>query len=70
LLSRFNPGERIAVWAQNIPEWVMLETVRSVAPNRRELREIVCFDDWNAFIAPGDDETIELPAVNPGDPVP
>src|SRR5258708_32197702 len=25
LLSRFKPGERIAVWAQNIPEWVMLE---------------------------------------------
>ena len=25
LLSRFKPGERIAVWAQNIPEWMMLE---------------------------------------------
>src|SRR5262245_30113540 len=25
LLSRFKPGERISVWAQNIPEWVMLE---------------------------------------------
>jgi fatty-acyl-CoA synthase len=25
LLSRFKPGERIAVWAQNLPEWVMLE---------------------------------------------
>ena len=25
LLRRFKPGERIAVWAQNIPEWVMLE---------------------------------------------
>src|SRR5258708_22350893 len=25
LLSRFRPGERIAVWAQNLPEWVMLE---------------------------------------------
>jgi len=25
LLTRFKPGERIAVWAQNIPEWVMLE---------------------------------------------
>src|SRR5207237_4134056 len=24
-LRRFKPGERIAVWAQNIPEWVMLE---------------------------------------------
>ena len=25
LLTRFKPGERIAVWAQNLPEWVMLE---------------------------------------------
>jgi fatty-acyl-CoA synthase len=25
LLARFEPGERIAVWANNIPEWVMLE---------------------------------------------
>jgi fatty-acyl-CoA synthase len=25
LLSRFMPGERIAVWAPNIPEWVLLE---------------------------------------------
>ena len=25
LLSRFKPGERVAVWAQNLPEWVMLE---------------------------------------------
>src|SRR5580692_11940236 len=25
LLGRFKPGERIAVWAQNLPEWVMLE---------------------------------------------
>jgi len=25
LLSRFKPGEHIAVWAQNLPEWVMLE---------------------------------------------
>ena len=23
--GHFEPGERIAVWAQNIPEWVMLE---------------------------------------------
>jgi fatty-acyl-CoA synthase len=116
LLKRFKPGERIAVWAQNIPEWVMLEfgagmagmvlvtvnpafrareveyvlkqsrsagvffvsgfrgnpmleTVRAVAPNCPELRETICFDDWNAFIAAGDDESIALPAVNPGDPV-
>jgi fatty-acyl-CoA synthase len=25
LLTRFEPGERIAVWAPNIPEWVILE---------------------------------------------
>ncbi|HZV06790.1 MAG TPA: AMP-binding protein [Gemmataceae bacterium] len=116
LLTRFRPGERIAVWAQNIPEWVMLEfgagmaglilvtvnpafrakeleyvlkqsrsagvfvvcgfrgnpmleTVQAVAPNCRELREIICFDDWNAFIAAGDDENVKLPIVSPNDPV-
>jgi fatty-acyl-CoA synthase len=25
LLERFDPGERVAVWAPNIPEWVILE---------------------------------------------
>ena len=25
LLTRFRPGERVAVWAPNIPEWVILE---------------------------------------------
>jgi fatty-acyl-CoA synthase len=115
LLSRFKPGERIAVWAQNLPEWIMLEfgaglagmvlvtvnpgfraneveyvlkqsrsagvfvvnafrgnpmlqTVREVAPRCQELREIICFDDWAAFIAAGDDD-IALPDVQPGDPV-
>ena len=116
LLSRFKPGERIAVWAQNIPEWMMLEfgagmagmilvtvnpafrareveyvlkqsraagifvvsgfrgnpmleTAQAVAANCPELREIICFDDWEAFIAAGDDEGIKLPAVSPADPV-
>jgi len=116
LLSRFRPGERIAVWAQNIPEWVMLEfgagiagmilvtvnpafrareveyvlkqsrsagvfvvnsfrgnpmleTVQAVASSCPELREIICFDDWDTFIAAGDDESIKLPAVSPDDPV-
>jgi fatty-acyl-CoA synthase len=116
LLTRFKPGERIAVWAQNIPEWVMLEfgagmagmvlvtvnpafranevqyvlkqsraagvfvidnfrgnpmreTVQAIRTNCPELREIICFDAWNAFIAAGDDARIELPAVDPGDPV-
>jgi fatty-acyl-CoA synthase len=116
LLTRFKPGERIAVWAQNIPEWMMLEfgagmagmvlvtvnpafrareveyvlkqsrsagvfvvdgfrgnpmleTVQAVAPNCPELRQIICFDDWNAFIAAGDDANIKLPLVSPDDPV-
>jgi fatty-acyl-CoA synthase len=107
LLGRFKPGERIAVWAQNLPEWVMLEfgaglagmvlvtvnpgfraneleyvlkqsrssgvfvvnsfrgkpmleTVREVAPRLPELREVICFDDWPAFIAAGDDRSIAL----------
>jgi fatty-acyl-CoA synthase len=25
LLQRFEPGERVAVWANNIPEWILLE---------------------------------------------
>jgi fatty-acyl-CoA synthase len=25
LLTRFSPGERVAVWAPNVPEWVLLE---------------------------------------------
>ena len=116
LLGRFKPGERIAVWAQNLPEWVMLEfgaglagmvlvtvnpgfraneveyvlkqsraagvfvvnafrgnpmleTVREVAPRCAELREIVCFEDWQAFIVAGDDSGIALPDVQPTDPV-
>jgi fatty-acyl-CoA synthase len=47
----------------------MLETVREVAPRCAELREIICFDDWAAFIATGDDKRIALPAVKPADPV-
>src|SRR4051812_30811928 len=116
LLTRFRPGERVAVWAYNLPEWIMLEfgaglagvvlvtvnpgfrtneveyvlkqsrsaglfvvssfrgnpmldTAREVAPRCPELREIICFDDWPAFIAAGDDKHITLPEVKPGDPV-
>jgi fatty-acyl-CoA synthase len=116
LLTRFRPGERIAVWAQNLPEWIMLEfgagmagmvlvtvnpgfrtneveyvlkqsrasgvfvvnafrgnpmlqTVREVASRCPELREIICFDDWQTFIAAGDNQGIALPAVSPDDPV-
>ena len=116
LLSRFKAGERIAVWAQNIPEWMMLEfgaglagmvlvtvnpafrakeveyvlkqsrsagvfvvnafrgnpmldTVQAVAQRCPELRDIICFDDWNSFIAAGDDARIALPLVTPDDAV-
>jgi acyl-CoA synthetase (AMP-forming)/AMP-acid ligase II len=31
LLGRFEPGERVAVWANNIPEWVMLELAAALA---------------------------------------
>jgi fatty-acyl-CoA synthase len=31
LLSRYRPGERIAVWAPNIPEWVILEFASALA---------------------------------------
>ncbi|HXA38071.1 MAG TPA: AMP-binding protein [Phenylobacterium sp.] len=31
LLSRYRPGERIAVWAPNIPEWVILEYASGLA---------------------------------------
>ena len=31
LLSRYRPGERIAVWAPNIPEWVLLEYAAGLA---------------------------------------
>jgi fatty-acyl-CoA synthase len=31
LLGRFEPGERVAVWANNIPEWVLLEMAVALA---------------------------------------
>jgi fatty-acyl-CoA synthase len=31
LLGRFSPGERVAVWANNIPEWVILELAAGLA---------------------------------------
>ncbi len=116
LRKRFEPGERVAVWAPNVPEWVMLEfgtalaglvlvtvnpgfrareiefvlkqsraagvfvmpafrgnpmleTVREVAPNCPELREIVPLDQWDGFVAAGDDASIALPTVRSSDPV-
>ncbi|HPU54370.1 MAG TPA: AMP-binding protein, partial [Burkholderiaceae bacterium] len=116
LQLRFKPGERVAIWAPNIPEWVMmefgaamagvvlvtvnpgfrsaeveyvlkqsrsagifvvpgfrgnpmLETVQELAPRCPELREIVRFDQWDAFLASGDRSTLELPQVKSTDPV-
>jgi fatty-acyl-CoA synthase len=31
LLSRYRPGERICVWAPNVPEWVLLEYASALA---------------------------------------
>jgi fatty-acyl-CoA synthase len=31
LLGRFEPGERVAAWANNIPEWVLLELAAALA---------------------------------------
>jgi acyl-CoA synthetase (AMP-forming)/AMP-acid ligase II len=31
LLGRFAPGDRVAVWANNIPEWVLLELAAGLA---------------------------------------
>jgi acyl-CoA synthetase (AMP-forming)/AMP-acid ligase II len=31
LLARFAPGERVAIWAPNIPEWVILELAAALA---------------------------------------
>ncbi len=116
LRARFEPGERVAVWAHNIPEWIMVEfgaamagvilvtvnpglrsaeveyvlkqsraagvmvvpefrgnpmlaTVQALASRCPELREIICFDQWDAFLASGDAASIELPIVRSTDPV-
>src|SRR5439155_22225626 len=31
LTTRFQPGERVAVWAPNIPEWIVLEFALALA---------------------------------------
>ena len=116
LRSRFEPGERVAIWAHNIPEWIMMEfgaamagvilvtvnpglrsgeveyilkqsraagvlvvpefrgnpmlaTAQALAPRCPELREIICFDQWDAFLAAGDIAKPTLPAVRSTDPV-
>jgi fatty-acyl-CoA synthase len=116
LRARFEPGERVAIWAYNIPEWIMVEfgaamagvilvtvnpglrsgeveyvlkqsrsagvlvvpefrgnpmlaTVQALRPRCPELREIICFDQWEAFLAAGDVARPELPVVRSSDPV-
>jgi fatty-acyl-CoA synthase len=113
LLDRFERGERVAVWAPNIPQWVLLElgaglarvvlvtvnpayrpaelqyvlgqskaagiflvddfrgnpmlsSLEQVRPDLPELREVVRFADWDAFVESG--TTKDLPDVQPGDP--
>jgi fatty-acyl-CoA synthase len=115
LLKRFQPGERVAVWAPNIPEWIMIEfgaalaglvlvtvnpgfrqyeaehvlrqsrvagivvspgfrgnrmlaIVEELQPRCPELREVIRFDEWDAFLESGADSTLTLPTVDPGDP--
>jgi fatty-acyl-CoA synthase len=115
LLRRFEPGERVAVWAPNIPEWIMMEfgaalaglvlvtvnpgfrkhesehvlrqsravgvvvypefrgnpmlaTVEEMRPRCPELREVIRFDEWSAFLQSGTDPAPVLPTVDPGDP--
>ena len=116
LAQRFAPGERLAVWAPNIPEWVVLEfgaamaglvlvtvnpafraseleyvlnqsraagivvipefrgnpmlaTVEEVMQSCPELRRVIRFDQWDEFVAAGDDPTIKLPDIDPLDAV-
>jgi fatty-acyl-CoA synthase len=116
LRTRFKSGERVAIWAHNIPEWIMVEfgaamagvilvTVNpglrpseveyilnqsrsagilvvkefrgskmrdvavELAPKCKELREIICFDDWDAFLASGDRANPPLPDVKSTDAV-
>ena len=113
LLAHFEPGERVAVWAPNIPEWVMMEYGCALAgvilvtvnpsyqaeelayvlnqsraagvfllpefrgnPMARHLdavredcvnlREVVYFTEWEAFLDKGLPETT-LPAVSASD---
>ncbi len=113
LLARFAPGERVAVRAPNVPEWVLLEfgaalagvvlvtvnpayqrheleyvlgqsgaagvvlvdesrgnpmraSLDAVRDDLEQLREVVMFDEWDAFLASAG--RTGLPAVDPDDP--
>jgi fatty-acyl-CoA synthase len=116
LLVDHDKGDRVAVWAHNIPEWLLLEfgcslagivlvtvnpayqatelqyvlsqsrsrtlfvvsgfrgnpmlaTAREVQADCPELETIVCFDDWDEFVAGGDSFDGDLPDVAPTDPI-
>ena len=116
LLARYSPGDHIAVWAHNIPEWELLEfgcalagmvivtvnpafqqhelryvltqskskalfvvpshrgnpmlaTARETHPDCPDLRDVISFDDWDEFVDGGSSATVELPDVEPSDPV-
>ena len=116
LLTRFSPGDHIAVWAHNLPEWELVEfgcalagmvivtvnpafqrqeleyvltqstsralfvasshrgnpmlaTAREAQPDCPDLEEIISFDEWDDFLAAGDDFVGEFPDVRPTDPV-
>ncbi len=113
LLAWFSPGERVAVWAPNLPEWVLLElgaglagvvlvtvnpayqrrelayvlgqsgasgvflvrewrgnpmlaSIDAVRGDLEQLREVVLFEEWDAFLASG--VPVTLPEVGANDP--
>jgi len=115
LTSRFEPGERVAIWSQNSPEWILVEFGAAMAgvilvtvnPSLRpdelryvlnqsqsagilvsreyrgnrmlasvdevrgdcpQLREVIRFDEWEAFLDSAD-EAVTLPEVKPADAV-
>jgi acyl-CoA synthetase (AMP-forming)/AMP-acid ligase II len=116
LSRRFDPGERVAVWAPNIPEWIMMEfgaalaglilvtvnpgfrtneveyvlhqsgaagiavctefrgnpmlaTIDELRPRCPELRDVIRFDQWDAFLDSGSGPPPTLPTVDPADAV-
>src|SRR5580692_12685982 len=116
LRARFEPGERVAIWAHNIPEWIMVEfgaamtgvilvtvnpafrsseveyvlkqsrsagilvvtefrgnpmlaTAKALLSRCPELREVIAFDQWDAFLESGDIAKPALPKVRSTDPV-
>jgi fatty-acyl-CoA synthase len=60
LTTRFKPGERVAVWAPNIPEWVMMEYGCALAG-------VILVTVNPSFQADEMDESLALPEVGPTD---